>query len=195
MNLPFNDGRDPEKHLHVFPKGKKSPSFSVGGEKHLLIPPVLTPTARSPPLSKGLLLSTGRGKLRHGGRMGPTVGTGCSPCHHLPPQPGLARVRGIYKADKGAERIFQTPKLRNLSSPSTDIVCNYRLGVWGGDPSMAGLGGHTLLPVSPQRASPSSPSPQQVPRVRHQPVPPLWPRGTPIPEGPWWHRGPPPCPV
>lgn len=59
------------------------------------------------------------------------------------PLPGLAPGRDIYKADKGAERIFQTPKLRNLSSPSTDIVFNYRLGV-------GGLAGATTATVTPK---------------------------------------------
>lgn len=66
------------------------------------------------------------------------------------PRPGLAPGRDIYKADKGAERIFQTPKLRNLSSPSMDIVFNYRLGM-GGSPPWWGWWGPPL-PRSPQRA-------------------------------------------
>lgn len=178
MTLPFNDRRDPKRTFKPFPGDEeKLPSFSIRGKKHLLVPPVLTPAARSPPLHTaagcgGDAFVHREGETEAGRLDGPERGDQLQPTSSPSPQPGLTRVRGIYKSDKGAERIFQTPKLRNLSSPSTDIICNYRVG--GGVLCGGGWRG-ARQPVSPQRASPSSPSLRRVPRDRHQPVPPPWP--------------------
>lgn len=88
-----------------------------------------------------MLLSIEMGKLR------PERGDWQQPLSSPSPLAGLAPGRDIYKADKGAERIFQTPKLRNLSSPSMDIVFNYRFGMVGGALRGGAGGGHHCLVI------------------------------------------------
>lgn len=163
----------------------------------MLVPPVLSPAARSPPLSTAGGYS--RDAFVHREREteaqqldGPERGDWLQPMSSPSPQPDLARVRGIYKADKGTERIFRTPKLRNLPSPSTDVVCNYRLG--GEMLSMAGLVAGAAASVTSQGFTLfflSAAGPQgQAPACATTVAP--W---DPIPEGPWWGHDQSPCPV
>lgn len=113
-----------------------------------------------------MLLSIEVGKLRHSGCRGLSVGTGSSPCHHLPPWLAWPQVEIFIKPIRDQKEFSKRQSY--VTSPRPPRTSPSVIGLVWGEPSVVGLVGGTR---SPQRVSPSSHSPQRVPRARHQPVP------------------------
>lgn len=140
---PLNEVCDPKPPSSLFQEKKKNhPLFLLEGKNtcwsHRQQGALPSTQQRD---EAGMLLSIEMGKLRHSGWRGPSMGTGSSPCHRLPPCLAWSQVEIFIKPIREQKEFSK--RRSYVTSPRPPRTSSVIIGLgWGGALRGAAGGGH-----------------------------------------------------